>query len=158
MGGGQSHAPATLPPAMTRYPLNRRMGGLQGRSGWVRSISSPFGIRPSDRPARSESLYRLSYPGPHMLVVKHMMVSGPKIFVPRTLSIEFCNKKYIFNVETENMGWIPSPKWLLFSFLIAMDIMLSRLKKKSENFKVTSQKTPRSTNSQFNPLAPELDI
>jgi hypothetical protein len=32
---GQRHAPAALPPGMTRYPLYRRLGGLQGRSGRV---------------------------------------------------------------------------------------------------------------------------
>jgi len=37
--GGQRHAPATLPPGNTRYPLNRRLSGLQGRSGRVRKIS-----------------------------------------------------------------------------------------------------------------------
>jgi hypothetical protein len=29
--GGQRHAPAALPPGNTRYPLNRRLGGPQGR-------------------------------------------------------------------------------------------------------------------------------
>ena len=33
----------------------------QGRSGQVRKISPPTGIRSPDRPARSQSLYRLSY-------------------------------------------------------------------------------------------------
>ena len=47
----------------TRYPLYRRLGGPQGRSGMVRKISLPTGIRSPDRPARSQSLYRLSYPG-----------------------------------------------------------------------------------------------
>ena len=61
--GGQRHAPAALPPGKTRYPLYRRLGGPQGRSGRVRKISPPTGIRSLDRPARSESLYRLSYPG-----------------------------------------------------------------------------------------------
>ena len=37
--GGQHHAPAALPPVMTRYPLYRRLGGPQGRSGRVRKIS-----------------------------------------------------------------------------------------------------------------------
>ena len=32
--GGQHHASVALPPGMTRYPLNRRLGGPQGRSGW----------------------------------------------------------------------------------------------------------------------------
>jgi hypothetical protein len=31
--GGQRHAPADLPPGKTRYPLYRRLGGPQGRSG-----------------------------------------------------------------------------------------------------------------------------
>ena len=61
--GGQRHAPAALPPGKTRYPLYRSLGGPQGRSGRVRKISPPTGIRSPDRPARSESLYRLSYPG-----------------------------------------------------------------------------------------------
>jgi hypothetical protein len=33
--GGQHHAPAALPPGKTRYPLYRRLGGPQGRSGRV---------------------------------------------------------------------------------------------------------------------------
>jgi len=65
--GGQSHAPAALPPGKTRYPLYRRLGGLQGRCGRVRKISPPTGIRSPDRPALSESLYQLSYPGPTTL-------------------------------------------------------------------------------------------
>ena len=39
--GGQRHAPAALPPEKTRYPLYRRLGGPQGRSGQVRKISPP---------------------------------------------------------------------------------------------------------------------
>jgi hypothetical protein len=56
--GGQRHAPAALPPGKTRYPLHRRLGG----SGRVPKILSPPGS--PDRPTRSESLYRLTYPGP----------------------------------------------------------------------------------------------
>ena len=44
--GGQRHAPAALPPAKTRYPLYRRLGGPQGRSGLVRKISPPPGFDP----------------------------------------------------------------------------------------------------------------
>jgi hypothetical protein len=123
--GGQHHAPAALPLGKTRYPLYRRLGGPQGRSGRVRKISPPTGIffffgshlflknslhkffsfffipviyplhasqrtiptmpdnpwehifiasasgiRSPDRPARSQSLYRLSYPahGRHTVI------------------------------------------------------------------------------------------
>ena len=44
--GGQRHAPAALPPGKTRYPLYRRLGGPQGRSGQVRKISPPPGFDP----------------------------------------------------------------------------------------------------------------
>ena len=44
--GGQRNAPAVLPPGMTRNPLHRRQGGLQGRSGQVRKISPPPGFDP----------------------------------------------------------------------------------------------------------------
>jgi hypothetical protein len=37
--GGQRQAPAALAPRKTRYPLYRRLGGPQGRSGRVRKIS-----------------------------------------------------------------------------------------------------------------------
>jgi hypothetical protein len=36
----------SLPPGKTRYPLYRRLGGLQGRSGQVRKISHPLGFHP----------------------------------------------------------------------------------------------------------------
>ena len=42
--GGNRHAPAALPPAKTRYPLYRRLGGPQDRSGRVRKISPQPGI------------------------------------------------------------------------------------------------------------------
>ena len=45
-GGGQCHAPATLLLGRTRYPLYRRLGGPQGRSGQVRKILLPPGFDP----------------------------------------------------------------------------------------------------------------
>ena len=58
-----------LPPGKTRYSLYRRLSGPQGRSGQVGKISPPTGIRSPDRPARSQSLYRLRYPA-HILEIK----------------------------------------------------------------------------------------
>ena len=46
--GGQRHAPATLPPGMTRYPLYRRLGGPQGRSGRLQEISPLPGFDPQN--------------------------------------------------------------------------------------------------------------
>jgi hypothetical protein len=44
--GGQRHAPAALPPGKTWYPLYRRLGRPQDRSGQVRKISPPPGFDP----------------------------------------------------------------------------------------------------------------
>jgi hypothetical protein len=57
--GSQSHAPGK-----SRYLLHGRLGGHQGRFGRAREMSPPPGFDPWNRPTRSESLYRLSYPGP----------------------------------------------------------------------------------------------
>jgi hypothetical protein len=43
---GQRHTPAALPLGKTRYPLYRRLGGPQGRSGQVRKISPASGFDP----------------------------------------------------------------------------------------------------------------
>jgi len=63
-GGEQSASRPgrSLPPGKTRYPLYRGLCGPQGRSGQVRKISPPTGVQSPDRPARSQSLYRLRYP------------------------------------------------------------------------------------------------
>jgi hypothetical protein len=83
-GEGSALRPGrSLPPEKTQYPLYRRLGVLQGRSGQVRKISLPSGfdprtvqpvasrytdyatrptIRSPYRPARNQSLYRLCYP------------------------------------------------------------------------------------------------
>jgi hypothetical protein len=60
--GSASRLGRSLPPGKNWCPLYRRLGGLQGRSGQVRKISPPTGIRSPGRPARSQSTYRLRYP------------------------------------------------------------------------------------------------
>ena len=82
--GCQRHAPAALSPRKTRYRLCWRLGGPQTRSGRVREISPPSGIRSADRPARSESLYRLSYPGRGYFsernLLEELVISGMMTF------------------------------------------------------------------------------
>jgi len=56
----------TLPPGKTHYPFYRRLGGSQGRSGRVKKLV-PTGILSPDRPARSQSLYRLTYPAQNLV-------------------------------------------------------------------------------------------
>ena len=57
---GQSQTPAILRPASNELKAGWAPGPV-----WTGAENlAPTGIRFPDRPARSESLYRLSYPGP----------------------------------------------------------------------------------------------
>jgi len=51
-----------LPSGKTLYPLYRRLGGPQGRSGRPEKISSPPGFVSRTVQPVVKSLYRLSYP------------------------------------------------------------------------------------------------
>ena len=65
--GGQRHAPAALPPGKRPgATLYKRMGGDPGPVWTGAENPAPNGIRFPDHPARSESLYRLSHPGPYL--------------------------------------------------------------------------------------------
>jgi hypothetical protein len=39
--GGKRHAPAALPPGMTRYPLYRRLGRLHNDGSWGNIVGIP---------------------------------------------------------------------------------------------------------------------
>ena len=69
MGMGLAAPSGRFTPGKTRHPLYSRLGGPQGRSGRVRKISPPTGIRSPDRPARSKSLYRLNYRGRRIMTL-----------------------------------------------------------------------------------------
>jgi hypothetical protein len=58
---GQRHVPAALPPGKTKYHCT---GWAPGPVWTGAENLVPTGIRSPDRPARSESLYRLRYSGP----------------------------------------------------------------------------------------------
>jgi hypothetical protein len=62
-GSGQRPAPAALPRERDPVPIVQQPGWARG-SVWTGAENlAPTGIRSPDHPARSESLYRLSYPG-----------------------------------------------------------------------------------------------
>jgi len=68
--GGQHDAPAAASPfpplrKETRLPLYRRLGLASGAVWTGAENLTLIGIRCPDRPARSESLYRGPFPGPH---------------------------------------------------------------------------------------------
>jgi len=61
---GQRHAPADLPPEKNPVPIVQEVGWAQGPVWTGAENLAPTRIRSPDRTARSESLYRLSHPGP----------------------------------------------------------------------------------------------
>ena len=65
----------SLPPGKARYPLYRSLGALQGRSGQAENLD-PTGIQSPDRPARSQSLYRLSYLAHNILSTTNVILTG----------------------------------------------------------------------------------
>ena len=66
--GGQGHAPAAFTPGKDLVPIVQEAGWAPGLV-WIGVENlAPTEIRSPDSPARSESLYRLSYPV-HLLIV-----------------------------------------------------------------------------------------
>jgi len=62
--GGQRHAPAAFTPGKDLVPIVQEAGWVPGLVWTGAENFVPTGIRSPDRPLRSVSLYRLSYPGP----------------------------------------------------------------------------------------------
>ena len=60
--GGEGSASRSLPSGKTRYQLYRRLGGNPGPVWTGAENLAPTVIRSPNRPARSQSLYRLCYP------------------------------------------------------------------------------------------------
>jgi hypothetical protein len=61
---GGRHAPAAFTPVKDPVPIVQEAGWIPGLV-WIGAENlAPTGIRSPGRPARSESPYRLSYPGP----------------------------------------------------------------------------------------------
>ena len=63
---GQRYAPATLYRGKDPVPIVREAGSAPGPIWTGAGNLAPTGIRLPDRPARSQSLHRLSYPGPRL--------------------------------------------------------------------------------------------
>jgi len=71
--GCQRHAPTLYPRERTGTHSIGGWAGPQGRSGRVRKFLPPPRFDPG-HPARSESLYRLYHPGPHICICIHMYI------------------------------------------------------------------------------------
>jgi hypothetical protein len=60
--GGQQHAPAALPSGKDPVPIVQEAGWAPGPFWTCAKNLASTGSRSPDRPARSQSLYRQSYP------------------------------------------------------------------------------------------------
>jgi hypothetical protein len=75
--GDLRHAPAALYPQETDpVPIVQEAGCVQGPVWTGVENLAPTGIRSPDRPARSGSLYRLSYPGPRQQDLRDILASS----------------------------------------------------------------------------------
>jgi hypothetical protein len=88
--GGQRHAPAALPPG--ERPRNHCTGGWVGpRSVWTDAENlAPHRDSIPGPSSRSESLYRLSYRGPHRLPVRSdKFLFRPNVWGPSTFLVKY---------------------------------------------------------------------
>ena len=63
-GGWSATRPGRFTPVKDPVPIVQEVGWAPGPVWTGAENIAPTGIRSPDRPDRSESLYRLSYPGP----------------------------------------------------------------------------------------------
>jgi hypothetical protein len=72
-----------------RYPLDRRVGGPRAVLDDVekRKFSNlrRLELPPLGRPARSQSLYRLRYPGPYYYITKRIIIQEHRLFITNLL-------------------------------------------------------------------------
>jgi len=70
--GGQRHGPATLHPGNDPVPLLKEAGWAPGPVWTGAEYLAPTGIRSPDRPACSELLYHVGYPGQRFCGVDYL--------------------------------------------------------------------------------------
>ena len=82
--GSQRHAPTALSPGKIRYPLYKKLGGPQGRSGQVRKISPPPRFDPRTvQPV--DSRYTVYAIPDHILNITNVNK------IPRTMTMNWVN-------------------------------------------------------------------
>jgi hypothetical protein len=108
--GGQHHAPAALPPGNIPYPLYRRLGGPQGRSGRVWKISPPPGFFLHVLYIHSH-LYKGHYHSCRMCAIRlwiHKTTFRHTLWVPRTNNIVF-DPRTVQPVVSRYTDWATRP-------------------------------------------------
>ena len=77
-GGWTTPRPGRFTPGKCTIPIAQEAGWAPGPVWKGAENLAPIGIRSPDRPARSESLYRLNYPGPTLYLLSY---PGPTLYV-----------------------------------------------------------------------------
>jgi hypothetical protein len=145
---GQSHARAALWPRGKdpKYPLARRLGGPQSRSGlrgYGKNLLPLLGIEPQSpgRPVHSQTLYFLSYPATYTIYIRYKY--HPSTQLSDTFSavyqIHFYNPHHSFILQEllcavwsswqcrhlVAMSWAPSWAAMAVNVLIAITARLT---------------------------------
>jgi len=93
-GGWSTPRPGRFTPAKTRYPLYRRLGGPQGRSGQVRNITPSAGFDP-------RTVQPVARP---FLLNEKKLFYGNDIWEPKWDMYEgwnFNSGNYLFTIDTK---------------------------------------------------------
>jgi len=84
--GSVSRPGHSLPPGKTRYPLYRRLDGLQGWSRQVWKISPQLGFDLRTVQPVAQSLYRLRYPAHHGNTKHCAILCVPYLYIQKYLN------------------------------------------------------------------------
>jgi hypothetical protein len=116
VGGWSAQRPGRLTPGNNTVPIVQDAGWTPG-SVWTGIENlAPTGIRSPDRPARSESLYRLSYRGPRNYSNKQVNINIANLF--REFSTETLNTEWV-NIEhvgIQKLRKDPADRYKLIKF------------------------------------------
>ena len=93
----------SLPPGKTWYPLRRRLGGPQDRSGQVRKISSPSGFDPHTvQPAASR------YTNYAINMQVFSTICSNKLATSSVCEFTDSRSLYLFNIFSDVSSWPPT--------------------------------------------------
>ena len=112
MGGGWSAPrPGRFTPGKDPVPIVQEAGWAPGPVWTAAENLAPTGIRSPNRPPRSESLYRLSYPNPRTLPLVHLVTfhftlfTGNFCVLLNNLNIKMCQTSKFRLSFRENNTW-----------------------------------------------------
>ena len=101
---GQRHAPAALYPGKNPVPIVQEDGWAPGPLMTGVENLAPTGIRSPDRPARSQLLYRQSYPAPYEVMQRYIIrctkyeqrygKGKTQVFEKKLISVLLCPSKH----------------------------------------------------------------